>query len=227
LPQKKQRFRKQGDRRQNATSITRQPEKNIQNAGGRLVVPLGAQTLYFIAINLHYQRRNIHDLFSKNATPLQEMIRLPAYRHQAQTVQDHYSHYLDTPVGFFLLELKNRNDGFYREFLHEYGDGTFCIFCTDAVGSAARRGVFVVAVKGEVSATGSSPESFSRTVNDELGWLAPETCYLAGDPARCRINSLVCRHRKDAGIFVHPVNDNNERERLVMEVNAAYCRGKS
>jgi hypothetical protein len=154
------------------------------------------------------------------------IIRLPSYRHLAQVVQDDYAHYLDIPVGFFLSELKSQKDVFYREFLHNYGDETFCICRTDTGGIAAERGVFVIAARGEIRATGPCRTAFSQLVNDELGWLSPETCYRDGDPVRCRINALLCSHRRDGGIYVHPVEDDDEIARIVRDLNAEECEMK-
>jgi hypothetical protein len=213
-------FRTRGDQRQKAT--TRANEKIIPNPQERLAVPVGSRTYYFTALTLHYQRRGIHDLYSRNTISLQEIIRLPAYRSLAPAIHDQYSNYLGTPVGFFLLELKKRKDMFYREFLHEYGDQIFCSFRTDDDGIAKQNGVFVVAVNGEVMATGASLNTFCRTVNDELGWLLPETCYCAGDPFRCHINALLCRYKNDGGIFVHPVKDEDEVHRIAHELHVRY-----
>jgi hypothetical protein len=223
-PEKKQRVHTRGDHRQKTTSSTK--EKNIPGAGGRLAVPVGTRTLYFTPLSLHYQRRGIHDLFSRNTTTLKEMIGLPGYRHLAGVVLGHYVHYIHIPVGLFLLELKTRRDGFYWEFLNNHGDETYCAFRTDSGALTAQRGVFVVAVNGEIRATGPCFDSFCQTVNDKLGWLLPEACYLTGDPDHCRINALMCSHRKDGGIFVHMVDDDAEIDRIVMELNAEYRMSK-
>ena len=220
-PKKTQRTHVQGNHRQKSSSGNR--EKNNEKTGGNLAVPVGTRTLYFTMLTLQYRRGGIHDLFSRNKTPLNAIIRLPSYRHLAQAVQDDYAHYLDVPVGFFLSELKSRKDVLYREFLHEYGDETFCICRTGTGGIAAQRGVFVVAVKGVIRVTGLCRTAFSHLVNDELGWLSPETCYRDGDPARCRINALLCSHRKEGGINVHPVGDEDEIARIVKELNAEEC----
>ncbi len=219
-----QRTRERGGFRQKSSSGTR--EKNLENTIGRLAVPVGTRTLYFTMLSLQYRRGSIHGLFSRNKSPVNAVIRLPAYRHLAQAVQDDYAHYLDVPVGFFLSELKSRKDIFYREFLHEYGDETFCMCRTGTGGIAAQRGVFIVAVDGEIRATGSCRTAFSDMVNDELGWLSAETCYRDGDPVRCRINALLCSHRKDGGIYVHPVEDDDEIARIVRELNAEECGQK-
>jgi hypothetical protein len=175
-------------------------------------------------LTLQYRQRGIHDLFSRNTTLLSTVIRLSSRRHLAQAVQNDYAQYLGVPVGFFLSELKSRKDTFYREFLNNYGDETFCRFRTDTGGIAAERGVFVVAVGEEIRATGYCRTAFSHMVNDELGWLSPDTCYRDGDPVRCRINALLCSNRKDGGIYVHPVGDDDEIAQIAEELNAEECK---
>jgi len=219
-----QRTRERGGFRQKSSSDTR--KKNNENTRGRLAVPVGTRMLYFTRLALQYRRGNIHDLFSRNKIPVSAIIRLPAYRDLAQAVQDNYAHYLDVPVGFFLSELKSTKEVLYREFLHQYGDETFCICRTGTGGISTERGVFVVTVNGEIRATGPCSTAFCDMVNDELGWLSPETCYRDGDPVRCRINALLCSYRKDGGIYVHPVEDDDEIARIVRELNAGECGQK-
>ncbi len=224
-PKKKtQRTCERGDHRQNFSFGI--PGKNYEKTGGKLAVPVGTRMLYFTRLALQYSQGNIHDLFSRNKTPVNAIIRLPPYRDLAHPVQNDYAHYLDVPVGFFLSELKSKKDIFFREFLHQYGDETFCICRTDTGGIAAEGGVFVVAVKGVIRVTGPCRTAFSHLVNDELGWLSPETCYRDGDPARCRINALLCSHRKEGGIYVHPVGDEDEIARIVRELNAEGLGGE-
>jgi hypothetical protein len=52
------------------------------------------------------------------------------------------------------------------------------------------------------------PDSFRATINNTFGRISPEDCFISGDAARCRINALLCNNRKDAGIYLH----SNERE---------------
>jgi hypothetical protein len=223
-PEKKQPILTQGHHQQKSPANTR--EKNNEKTGGRLAIPVGDRTLYFTMLTLQYRQRGIHDLFSRNKTPLRTVIRLPSCLHLAKAVHNDYAHYLDVPVGFFLSELKGRKDTFYREFLNIHGDETFCRFRTDTGGIAAERGVFVVAVGQEIRATGPCRTAFSSMVNDELGWLSPDTCYRHGDPVRCRINALLCSHRKTGGIYIHPVGDDDEIAQIAGELNAEEGKTK-
>ena len=42
---------------------------------------------------------------------------------------------------------------------------------------------------------------YAHTINNRLGRIGPDDCLLSGDPARCRINALLCNNKKEAGLY--------------------------
>jgi len=190
-------------------------------ARGRLALEVGSQIRYFSLLPVHVSRSSIRDLFAKRQEPLREILRHAAYAGIAQEAAERYRHYLDVPVGPFLLGLKDRRDASYRKFLNRYGDSTFCTFRTTASRVAEQRGVFVVATNdGTVLAAGASLRPFCETINGDLGDLSPPACYLDGDPDRCRVNSLLCSRSSRAGLFVHPLDDRDGIARIAAELTA-------
>jgi hypothetical protein len=192
---------------------------------GLLGVPFCNRTLYFTPLELQFGKGSIRDLFSKRKEPLKEILNLPAYRHLA-AAGERYAHYLDVPAGLFLLELKTRRDNFYRSFLNLHGDAAFCTFRAAAGDSAGQCGVYVASANGTVMAAGTSFVPFRQTIDEELGHLSPETCYLDGDPVRCRINALVCsQKKKGGGFYIHPVEDDGEIDRVGRKLSGKYGTG--
>lgn len=63
------------------------------------------------------------------------------------------------------------------------------------------KGVYVVVIGQRPSAVGECHESFIKIITGEIGTILPATCYRDGDAVACRINALICRNRKDAGIY--------------------------
>jgi hypothetical protein len=55
-------------------------------------------------------------------------------------------------------------------------------------------------------------------VNDTLGRVLPEDCYLTGDPVRCRVNALLCTNKKEAGLYVY-YGSQEECTRLTTDLN--------
>lgn len=187
--------------------------------GGRLELGIGNQSLYFIPIQLHFGKRAIYDLFSKRKETLGEIIRLPPYHHLAKRVNENYRHYLEIHIGLFLFELKTRKDDFFHAFLNPYGDETYCTFRIVGNKITKRKGAYIIVVNGTIKTAGASFSSFLSTINEELGSLTPQSCYLDGNPSLCHANSLVCRQRTTDGLFVYPVDDVSGINRLVTELN--------
>lgn len=188
----------------------------------RFALDVGERTLYFTPLRLQFGKGMARDLFAKRKEPLREILRLPAYHDCAVSVVDKYRTWLDAPVGFFLVSIRDRRDSNFRKFLNEYGNNTFCMFMAADADLAQKRGVWIVVHDGTVCAAGESLCSFAATVNEELGCLQPMSCYRDGSPERCRINSIVCGNRQaGGGLFVYPVEREDEIRKLAREIGSS------
>ena len=213
----------QGSRKPDAKWKRQEKFSTVPAGKGRLAVEAGDSTLYFTALPLQFSRGSSRDLFSKRREPLRKILSHPAYAGIAGEALERYHHYLDVPIGPFLLGLKDRSDMDYLKFLNPYGDGKFCMFRTTAFGIAEETGVFVVAKDSAVQAAGVSLRPFRETINDHLGNISPAACYLDGDPELCRINAHVCGNRKSGGgLYVHVVGNESEIRRILTEVDETY-----
>jgi hypothetical protein len=67
----------------------------------------------------------------------------------------------------------------------------------------------------------SCPESFEATINQFFGRIAPEHCFLNGDPVRCRINAVLCTNRETAGLFMYGCGDPATRDRILSSLPGA------
>jgi hypothetical protein len=77
-----------------------------QMKDGSLVVPFKEKTLYFKPVKLNFSGGVREDLFARVQTPLQKILKNPAFSHLSSQVNAKYSCYLPMKSGLFLGQLK-------------------------------------------------------------------------------------------------------------------------
>ncbi len=192
---------------------------------GSGAVQCGQKTLYFKPARLIFSGGTKNDIFTWAQKSLQEILELAPYRHLREPVTARYSRYLSLRVGLFLWERKERHDIFYREFLNPYGDEKYGSFRMRECAEAAKKGIFLVVEEGKIVHAGCCDDSFRKTINDYLGRVSSHDCYLDGDSVRCRINSLLVARKKDAGIFLHCIENDQERLHIADTLGASSTGG--
>jgi hypothetical protein len=193
---------------------------------GSLAVPVSGRTVYFRPVPLQFTGPVRGDAFARILTPLEEILGQPAFSHLVTPVNAKYSRYLPLKTGLFLQQLKDRHDPFYREFLNPYGDEKYGTFRSADSTDTGKKGVMIVAVKHGLYHVAGSPDPLGTTIN-RFGRVGSDDCLLSGRSDRCRINALLCTNRNDAGIFIHPVEDEDEREALLHAVESLLAVGRS
>ncbi|MDD1700758.1 MAG: hypothetical protein LUQ04_08200 [Methanoregula sp.] len=178
---------------------------------GSLAVPCGEKTLYFKPVKLDFIGGMRQDFFARAQKPLQEILKNPAYSHLIPLVNAKYSNYVLMKSGLFLRQLKERHDPFYLEFLNNYGDEKYGTFRLDESDDGDKKGVLVIVVNRSIYYAVDCQVSFRITINNALGRISPEDCFLGGDSNRCRINALISNNRNDAGICIHRCEKEDER----------------
>lgn len=191
-------------------------------SGLKMTVELGDRTLYFSKLPLIFRKGRIHNLFLQRRDPVSRLLQHPAFRNLEPAMGTRYQQYLDLPAGAFVYELKERGDPFFRRFLNPHGDHTFCSFRAAPVKIGDRRGVYLIACRGGIRATGAALHTFRMTVDTVLGAVTPQSCYPDGDPEQCRINHLLCSGRDVCGLFVCPLGDEDETRRAGAELAAHF-----
>jgi hypothetical protein len=181
---------------------------------GSLVVPFKEKTLYFKPVKLNFSGGVKEDLFTRVQTPLEEMLKIPAFSHLLSPVNAKYSRYLPMKSGLFLGQLKERHDPFYREFLNSYGDEKYGTFRMEESNDGSKKGVLIIVVNRGMYHIVNCPETFRVIINDTFGRVSSDDCLLSGDDTRCRINALLCTSRNDAEIYIHPCENEDERTHI-------------
>jgi hypothetical protein len=182
-----------------------------QTKDGSLVVPFKEKTLYFKPVKLNFSGGVREDLFARAQTPLREILKNPAFSHLRSPINANYSRYLPMKSGLFLGQLKERHDPFYREFLNSYGDEKHGTFRMEESNDGSKKGVLIVVVNRGMYHAVDCPDTFRVMINNTFGRISSDDCLLSGDSIRCRINALLCTSRNDAGIYIHPVEKEDDR----------------
>ncbi len=178
---------------------------------GSLAVPFGEKILYFRPLRIRFSGGVREDVFAKAQKLLSEYLQNPAYSHLVDRVNERYSQYLTLPAGVFLGQLKDRHDPFYREFLNISGDERYCSFRLEDTDGSGKNGVVIVAVGEGLYESLDCHETVRTMVNDRLGRILPDDCFLHADRKRCRINALFCAERDHAGLYIYPTENAGER----------------
>jgi hypothetical protein len=195
-----------------AAAVTLSPLKD-----GSLAVPILGKILYFRPVTLNFGGSVRGDAFARVQKPLEEVLGQQAFLHLRSPVDVKYSRYLPMKTGLFLGQLKERHDPFYREFLNPFGDEKYGAFRAEEYGDAEKKGIIIAVVNRGLYHAVNSPDTLRTIINNRFGRIGPDDCLLSGDPVRCRINALLCNNKKEAGLYIHPVE--KEEERLDM-INA-------
>ena len=189
---------------------TLQPMKD-----GSLGVPVLDKILYFKPARLIFSGGLKENIFEKEQNLLKDVINTPVYSHLKAKTEEKYANYLLLRIGLFLWERKEKHDPFYREFLNPWGDEKYGTFMVEDSALSGRKGVYLVVAEGKACHAGNSPESFKKTLTVEFSRITAGDCYLDRDGTRCRINALLCMQKKTASVYLHAVDNEEERVRIV------------
>lgn len=185
---------------------------------GSLAVPAGDRILYFRPVRLSFSGGVKEGTFSRMQKTLADLLEDPAFAHLKDPINLKYSRYLPLPAGTFLSQLRERHDPFYREFLNSYGDEKFGVFRAEEINETGKPGILLVVVNRGIYAVTATADPLRQVVNDQLGRITPDQCYLNGDAKRCRINAVLSNNRKEAGIFVYASSSQEERDRIIKAI---------
>ncbi len=193
---------------------------------GSLSVPVMGKTLFFHPIPLSFAGAVREDAFARVQRTLEELLSQPAFEHLRSPVNAKYSRYLPMKAGLFLSQLKERHDPFYREFLNPFGDEKYGSFRAAGSGETEKKGILIVVVNRGLYHAVNSADPLQITISNRLGRVGPDDCLLSGDPVRCRINALLCGHKKEAGLYSHALEKEEERAALTNALDTLLSAGR-
>jgi len=167
--------------------------------------------LKFSKVELVFEGDTYYNVFSmKNNKTLSETIEHHRYSNLSNIVLENYSEFLGHGLGEFLSILKKKNDENYRLFLNRYGDLEYSNFMIDDKVTLDKKDLYVYTVDNEVKYIGRCLDTFRRRINQGYGKIHPKNCYKDGQATNCHLNSLITENKDDVGLYVCPLDDDNE-----------------
>lgn len=162
----------------------------------------------FTPVTIRFENGQFTDVFAKkkNKTLNQTLIHR-RYNHLAEETCRRYPNQLDTPLGDFLLALKQNGDQFYMRFLNNYGDLTYSKFWLDDEHVLMTKGLYLFVVQNTLQYIGRCKDSFKKRINQGYGTIHPKNCFIDGQATNCHINALVTQFRTDITLLVCPLDD--------------------
>jgi hypothetical protein len=152
-----------------------------------------SEKLRFKKSDLKFSDGKYINIFSKkNNKTLAETIRSKRYSFLKEVAEEKYNNYLDYGLGVFLLELKNRQDEFYKKFLNKYGDEIYIKFELEPAENNCN-GLYIFCKNKELKYVGKTTDSIINRVNNGYGNISPKNCFLDGQSTNCHINSLIAK----------------------------------
>ena len=171
--------------------------------------------IIFRNVPLHFNEGFEQNIFAqKNDKTVRETLARPKYTKLSQKILRNYSTSLDKPLGEFLIQLKNENNIFYKEFLNQHGDKKYGVFTIDDQSLLNEKGLYIYLIDGQIKYIGLCLDSFRKRINQGYGKIHPKNCYLDGQSTNCHLNSLIANNRDRVTLLICVLSDDKEIEYL-------------
>ena len=171
--------------------------------------------MIFINVPLVFESGFDKNVFAKkNNKTVRETLLEPKYAKLSLKVQRNYTGSLEMPLGEFLLQLKEENNPFYREFLNPHGDKRFCSFSINDPQFMDAKGLYCYRVDGKIKYIGRCLDSFRKRINQGYGKIHPKNCFLDGQSTNCHLNTLIASNLDRVTLFICKMTEDREIEYL-------------
>ncbi|MER2192902.1 MAG: hypothetical protein ABS951_18265 [Solibacillus sp.] len=160
-----------------------------------MYITMGKDRFRFEKIGIEVLETGLENVFSRfDKMTLEQLIHQKKYEHLRSTTQQEYCALLGDPAGQALMELKEGQHDFYREFLNNYGDLSYTKFVVEgSEESLQKKGVYMVLCDEELVFAGVCARSFRERFNQHLGNISAKGCYRDGTATHCHINAQLTR----------------------------------
>lgn len=175
--------------------------------------------LEFEQVDLHFANGFYQNVFqTKNNKTLGETLNHRRYSKLAEETRKLYSDCLNMGLGNFLFQLKGEGDAFYKKYLNKYGDSTYSRFLISDVQYLDKKGIYIYLAGEDLKYIGRCKDSMKKRVNQGYGKIHPKNCYLDGQATNCHLNSQITACDQDVTLWLCPLDNNEEIERLEVQL---------
>lgn len=179
--------------------------------------------LEFISVPLQSRGEKYENIFSqKNNKTLAQTLTHHRYAKLADAVRDSFSDSLNRPLGEFLLEVKLKENSFYKKFLNKYGDLSYSDFFIAEKEFLNKKGVYAYVLGDEILYIGRCRDSLKKRINDGYGRIHPKNCYLDGQATNCHLNARIVSTEQKVSFWLHVMENDQEIEALERLLLAEY-----
>ena len=177
----------------------------------------------FIKTDLVFHGEVYQDVFAhKNNKNVAETLQHRRYAKFADAVKRNYSASLHKPLGEFLLELKKKEDNFYKNFLNKYGDLTYSIFTLASQTHFDSTGIYAYRSGDQLNYIGRCKDSMKKRINQGYGKIHPKNCYLDGQATNCHLNNLITKTNDTITLWLCELESPHEIETAERNLINAY-----
>lgn len=178
--------------------------------------------LHLVAVS--FVETSLTDVYALRTNKvLADFVKSPRFSELEAVVRNHYSDFLDLPVGKFVAMLKGFKDPFYREFLNHYGDLSYCTLRIIDADHARQKGIYMFTIGQSPRYIGRCRDSFGKRINQGFGRIKPENCYANGQPTNCHLNALIAEHHESVNLYVLPLEDSEHASVLERDLVRKYA----
>lgn len=143
---------------------------------------------------LFSEKRRCNIFSEKNNKSLMETLKSKRYSKFSGEVMKYYKESANKKLGDFLMELKNNNDIFYKNFLNKYGDEIYVEFRIKNNSIYDLKGLYLYVNNNILKYIGKTNDSIAKRINSGYGKIHPKNCYIDGQSTNCHINSLIAKN---------------------------------
>lgn len=183
-----------------------------------MFVTLHGERYDFHKVDIIVIEQGIHNLFeSFDKKTLHELINQKKYEQLKPYIEENYMHLLKWPAGKAIMHLKDMGNGFYKQFLNNYGDLAYSRFFVEGDEQLLRNnGVYTVIVDDELMFCGVCARSFKERFNQHLGTIYAKGCFRDGTATHCHINAKITQKINSTNVHfaIYPMEDKHEIQRL-------------
>jgi hypothetical protein len=186
---------------------------------GQLAFRFDDQALLFQEAKLSFLADIKSNVFGqKNNKTVAETLAHRRYAKLLGLISTEHPNAMNESLGTFLLSLKNSGADTYKRFLNAYGDSSYCTFRMERAALSRKKGLYCYRLKEEIVYVGRSYDPFEKRINQGYGTIHPKNCYVDGQATNCHLNALIASNLGHVALFVCPLDDNSDIERLERRV---------